>query len=621
MEPVKLETAENPTSKRDPIAPPAFPASPDDEERARTSRSLFNVLRITLPASAIGILARLLGENTVPWLITGTIIIGAQLLFLAMLRAGKVRSTSVLITSMFWGLGAVSSLLSGGVSSSIFFALIISIIMAGLLIGGRATIVFTVLSASWAVFLYLLEIEGRMPSPVFNTPMLAAIISPIVIFSVSGALIFLTIQTLRESLERARKNEQAQIDINQELEMMHNSLEQQVQDRTEEIQLHSAYLQASIEVSRAAASLLDSDQLINQAVDLIRDKFDLYYVGLFLNDKNGDWAVLKAGTGKAGEKMLQRSHRIAIGSGMIGWSIANNLPRVALESADDSVRLATPELPATRSEAAIPLTSRGKTLGALTVHSDRPYAFGEMEISVFQSLADQLAISLDNAKLYAESQTALDEVEHTYAAVSQQAWQKILRSSKDMSYGYAGQMVTTLPSQWTDEMRQVALSGKSQIIKDDNSEKLLLPIFIRDQVVGVINLTREILSETHPGSESAKGWTEGEISLLESLSEQLGVAMESARLYEDARRRAEREQLTSEITAKVRASNNPQVILQTAVSELRRALQAKQAQVMVYTHTKDEQEGQKPAPIEREGNQTDDFIESGDGELPAKSDE
>ncbi len=570
MEPVKLETAENPAPKRGPIAPPAFPASPDEEERARNSRLLFNVLRITLTASAIGILARLLGENPIPWLITGTIIIGAQLLFLVMLRAGKVRSTSVLITSMFWGLGAVSSLLSGGVSSPIFFALIISIIMAGLLIGGRATIVFTVLSASWAVFLYLLEIGGRMPSPLFNTPMLAAIISPVVIFSVSGALVFLTIQTLRESLERARKNEQAQIDINQELEMMRNSLEQQVQDRTEEIQLHSAYLQASIEVSRAAASLLDSDQLISQAVDLIRDQFDLYYVGLFLNDEYGDWAVLKAGTGEAGEKMLQRSHRIAIGSGMIGWSIANNLPRVALESADDSVRLATPELPATRSEAAIPLTSRGKTLGALTIQSDRPYVFGEMEISVFQSLADQLAISLDNANLYAESQTALDEVQRIYGAATQQAWQKMLRSGMEIGYRYAENKISSLPGQFTPEMRQVAHAKKSQVIKDDHSETLLLPIAVRDQVVGVINLTRELSSELISGAEGHPGWSEDEISLLENLTEQMGLALDSARLYQNTRRLALREQMTSDVTSHIRETLDIETVLKTAVQEIQR---------------------------------------------------
>jgi len=138
-----------------------------------------------------------------------------------------------------------------------------------------------------------------------------------------------------------------------------DSLEHRVAARTQELERRSSFLEASTEVARAAASILDTDRLIEQVVVLIRERFNLYYVGLFLLDEARRWAVMRAGTGEAGQAMLARDHRLEVGDGsMIGWSIANRQARIAQEAGADAVRLATPELPATRSEAALPLQSR-----------------------------------------------------------------------------------------------------------------------------------------------------------------------------------------------------------------------------------------------------------------------
>ena len=126
---------------------------------------------------------------------------------------------------------------------------------------------------------------------------------------------------------------------------------------------------------------------------------------------------------------------------------------------------------------------------------------------------------------------------------------------------------------------------KGDTVQTENNI-LAIPIKIRDHVAGVIRLRKSSGDELRspapdrpPGGQSKVAWNKEEIAIIETLSDQLGVALESARLYEDTRRRAERERLTSEIISKVRSSNDPQVILQTAVSELRRALQASRAQV------------------------------------------
>jgi PAS domain S-box-containing protein len=197
-------------------------------------------------------------------------------------------------------------------------------------------------------------------------------------------------------------------------------------------------LQTSAEVSHVASSIVDPDELIRQVVDLIRKRFDLYYVGLFLVDQAGldpgKWAVLQAGTGEAGRKMVKQRHKLKIGSGsMIGWCIANKQPRIALDVGEEAVRFENPLLPETRSELALPLISRGEAIGALTIQSSQEAAFSEEDIAVLQIMAGQIANSIENARLYRQTQAALEELEATHGRYLRQEWSRYLgrRSSKE----------------------------------------------------------------------------------------------------------------------------------------------------------------------------------------------
>ncbi len=172
-----------------------------------------------------------------------------------------------------------------------------------------------------------------------------------------------------------------------------------------ETQHRSTLLQTAAEVSRAASSILETDQLIKTSVNLIRDQFNFYYVGLFLVDPTGEWAVLQAGTGEAGAQQVAVNHRLKVGGeGMIGWAVANRQPRIALDVGDDAVHFQNPYLPDTRSEMALPLISRGQALGALTVQSEKESAFSQEDVTLLQTMADQLANAISNARLYQASQ-------------------------------------------------------------------------------------------------------------------------------------------------------------------------------------------------------------------------
>ncbi len=173
----------------------------------------------------------------------------------------------------------------------------------------------------------------------------------------------------------------------------------------ERVQERAVQLQAAGEVSRATSSVLDPTELMQEAVDLVRDRFNLYYVGLFLVDEARRYAVLQAGTGEAGRQMLARGHRLeAGGDSMIGWCIANQKARIALDTGSEAVRFNNPLLAETRSELALPLVSRGQTIGAMTVQSNREAAFSQEDVTVLQTMADQLANAIANAQLFEQTQ-------------------------------------------------------------------------------------------------------------------------------------------------------------------------------------------------------------------------
>jgi GAF domain-containing protein len=183
--------------------------------------------------------------------------------------------------------------------------------------------------------------------------------------------------------------------------------------RPEEGGARAIQLQAAAEISSAATSLLDLDELLPLAVELIRERFGLYYAGIFFLE--GDEVVLRAGSGEAGRRMLEQNHRLPVGEGsMIGWCVAHNQARIALDVGQEAVRFDNPFLPQTRSEMALPLNSRGRVVGAMTIQSSLPAAFDEPDVAVLQIMADQLANAIENARLFSEREDALAEMETLY---------------------------------------------------------------------------------------------------------------------------------------------------------------------------------------------------------------
>jgi len=189
------------------------------------------------------------------------------------------------------------------------------------------------------------------------------------------------------------------------------------------------------EISKSISTILNLEKLMDHAVNVIRDRLNLYYVGLFLVGESGEYAMLRAGTGEAGQSMLKDRHKLKIDdSSMIGWSIANAKARVALDIDEESIRYINPQLPETKSEMALPLMNHDRCIGALTVQSDKRDAFTNEDIAVLQTMADQLTSAVENAWQYEE----LKQTKGLVGARTALAWMGMANSAwRHTIEGYA----------------------------------------------------------------------------------------------------------------------------------------------------------------------------------------
>ena len=171
------------------------------------------------------------------------------------------------------------------------------------------------------------------------------------------------------------------------------------------------YLSATAEIGRLVTSTLDMPTLFSRTVNLVRDRFGFYHAGIFVTEETGFQAILQAATGEAGAEMLRQKHSLQVGSkSVVGGVTESGRAVVVNDTAASESHKFNPLLPETRAEAAIPLRVGSRTIGALDIQSTNPNAFSEDDIAVLQTLADQIAIAIDNARSYELSMQAVKEM-------------------------------------------------------------------------------------------------------------------------------------------------------------------------------------------------------------------
>ncbi|MBN1666985.1 MAG: GAF domain-containing protein, partial [Anaerolineales bacterium] len=271
-------------------------------------------------------------------------------------------------------------------------------------------------------------------------------------------------------------------------------LEGQVTERTRELERRATQLQTAAEVARDASSTSDLNQLLDDTVELISERFGFYHAGIFLMDERREFAVLRAANSQGGKQMLARGHKLAVGQvGIVGDTTATGRPHIALDVGEDAAHFAHPLLPETRSEMALPLLVGNEVIGALDVQSKQEGAFDQSDITVLQVLADQLAVAIQNARLLAGYQDTLRELQIAYGQFTQRSWQEWSQlRNRPSGYRYRGAGVETY-SDSSPAIQQAWKLGQA-VIEDYTAEDgtpnslLAIPIRLHDETLGVIEM-------------------------------------------------------------------------------------------------------------------------------------
>ncbi|HSL29729.1 MAG TPA: GAF domain-containing protein [Anaerolineales bacterium] len=179
----------------------------------------------------------------------------------------------------------------------------------------------------------------------------------------------------------------------------------------ETLRRRNDYLAASTEIGRLVTSTLDLNTIFTRTVSLISDRFGFYYAGIYIIEETGFHAVLREATGEAGEKMKAQRHSVVVGSNSIVGKVAQNIePMLVNDTEFEPLHAPNPYLLDTRSEVAIPLRIGLRIVGVIDIQSTQPHAFTQDDLSVLQSLADQVAVAIDNARSYELSQQLIQEL-------------------------------------------------------------------------------------------------------------------------------------------------------------------------------------------------------------------
>lgn len=323
-------------------------------------------------------------------------------------------------------------------------------------------------------------------------------------------------------------------------------------------------LQATQEVSRFAANQRDPQLLMDKVVDLIIQVFpNIYHAQIFLLDADERFAVLRASTGEAGRNLLARGHRLQVGSqSVIGRCTDEGRVVIARDTLESDVHRKNEFLLETRAELAIPLKIGDKVIGALDVQSKFRDSFNEEQVNILQTMADQIAIALENTRLYQESLRRLEELTISNRVATRSAWIDYMNYRREIALSSQYSITSVIPKQ--NQLREAVLQQGIAVIGQETENKTIpfaVPIQLRGQTLGVVEWE-------FPTSD----FNQEKVQLAIELVGRLALSLDNARLFEESQRAIERERLVNEIASKLTTQTEIDSILQTAVREIGQAL-------------------------------------------------
>lgn len=528
-------------------------ASPEQAQRGRLEAlvliALLTMTLIALPLNGFGFLEDLLGGTTPGTFMAWGLVVVWIGLFIANRRgatdfAGIGMAVVLLIVNLL-------VILQVGTLVPAAAALVLPVIVAGLF-GTPASAIIIALAAGVSYLGLNLQADPRYFQEVFSGEAAAQTIIVYINLAVVGMVGWLFSRTTRRALRERRELSLALVEQREEL--------------SERLTVQTRQLQAVISVSRAIVGARDVDQLLDDMVRLVRETFDYYHVQIFLVDEEEGYARLRQSTGEVGQKLLERGHRLPVGStSVIGQVTATGQPIIARDTDHDSLHRHNELLPDTRSEMALPLAVGDRVIGALDLQSVKPDAFDVETIPTLQALADQFALAIQNARLFQQAEENLRELRDLSIETTRRSWADFLSEASESEIRQSFGTETKALAERRSQIAERVLSAGSVIIStgaDGNPTFLAVPVVVRNEVVGVLGVE----------PDSPREWTQADMSLMEGIAQRTALAVENARLYIEAQRAARREHMVSTIVERLQRAPSLSLLLESATRELAEAL-------------------------------------------------
>ena len=380
-----------------------------------------------------------------------------------------------------------------------------------------------------------------------------------------------------------------------------NTMIAQQRESIASLEKYNRQIETVVDVSHRLTAILDLSDLMRQVVNLIKETFGYYHVHIYLLE--GETLLTAEGYGQAGAEMKRQGHNIPLNAprSLVARAARKGQIITVENVRDDPDWLPNPLLPDTHSEMAVPVLLGQEIVGVLDVQSEKAGGLSAADEDVLRPLADQVAIAVRNARVFAQSQAALYEAQDLQRLYTEEAWEKFSAIRTTTNYEFRQSTAPPLKELATPEaskaLRQkqtvnlkvpVAELGfettngkpaggsqlKTKNQKSDLAVALATPLKLRDEVIGVLGIRDE---------NPERRWTEDEIALIEAVSEQMSLAIENARLFDETGRRAAREKIIADMTRQVWASDDLEKVMQTAVQQLGTTLNASKVVIRLGT--------------------------------------
>ena len=509
--------------------------------------------KILIIASILGVFAVTAGVLTTDNLVLQGIYTGVFITLVAIIviRPPYLIRAGVFVTLPF--ILGISSMTNAGLRGNSLFFLLAFVSFSTLLIGPRSGFIAIALSEFLIIVMGYLTLNERLSplDPLSGTSSPANWITDSVLYLLVSLAILAGLRMLQDSFKRAQTQNITMVDAMRESQV---EFESHVAEQTKELTRKTNQLNSSIFVAHQTAEIQELDKLLSSTVNMISKQFKLYHAGIYIINERGDYVILQAASSEGGNKLLEKGHRLGVGTqGIVGLVAAEKKPRLVNEVHNDTAFPTTLELPETRSELALPLIARNKVIGVLDLQSSKEQAFQYDDIEIFQTLTDQIAMAIENTWLLTESQSIISQYKIISDKEIRQNWQTESASRKP-AYHYSATGIRPI-------MQSAPIKGKNT---------LEIPLLLRGQKIGKISLHRK---------DEFQSWTVQEENVAVEVATQTALALDNIRLVERTRQRAEREQAMAGVANRIRETLDLDTVLRTSVREIQSALNLQEAEI------------------------------------------